>query len=163
MTTLGCAETLPSDVANYREDENCTRINRAPLPRRADDPHEGEKNVYACNVPLDALKANERPFPEGAIIIKESIREDSGYPWLVATARKKAGAWKWDEYSRNFEDEDFVHILPGEQVCIDCHAKVKGGDWIYTLYSRDADAALGDAGNAGELGESSVDAGTPAD
>ncbi len=132
---VGCGETLPSDVANYREDDDCHKMNVAPLPRRPDDPHDGEKNVYACNVSLAALEDNRRPFPEGAIVIKESIRNDSDYAWLVATARKRADGWEWAEYTRNFEDEDFVHILPGEQVCIDCHRDAQGIDWIFTPYS----------------------------
>lgn len=135
----GCGETLPSDVANYREDDDCHKMNAAPLPRRSDDPHEGEKNVYACNVPLAVLRANERPFPEGTIVIKESIRRDSDYAWLVATARKHADGWQWAEYTRNFESEEFVHILPGEQVCIDCHRDARTVDWIYTFYSADSD------------------------
>jgi hypothetical protein len=162
---IACAETLPSDVANYREDDDCRRMNQELLPQRGDDPHKGEKNVYACNVPFDVLRSNQRPFPEGAIIIKESIRKDSDYAWLVATARKRADGWKWNEYSRNFEDEEFVHILPGEQVCIDCHKKVEPGDWIYTYYSRtdDEEPDAEDVDDAGERPLSEAGAASEAD
>lgn len=110
-------------------------MNVALLPERADDPHEGEKNVFACGVSFDRLVDNVRPFPDGAVVIKESIRKDSDFPWLVATTRKSAGRWHWEEYSRNFEDEDFVAILPSESVCIDCHRAAEAVDWIYTFYS----------------------------
>ncbi len=134
LIALACAEALPDDIANYRDDPNCHQMNVAPLPKRGDDPHEGVKDVFACNVPLEALESNARPFPAGAVIIKESTRSDSDYAWLVATARKSESGWTWNEYSRNFEDEEFVHIAASEQVCIDCHQKVEALDWIYTPY-----------------------------
>ena len=133
LVVCACAETLPDDVTDYRED--CTKMNAEPLPKRADDPHEGVKDVYACNVPEADLVANERPFPDGTIIVKEATRSDANYPWLVATARKLDGEWQWDEYTRNFEDEDFVHIISGESVCIDCHDSAKDRDWIFTRYT----------------------------
>jgi hypothetical protein len=68
------------------------------------------------------------------VIVKESTREDASYPWLVATARKEGGVWHWDEYSRNFEDEDFLHILASETVCTECHQGVQRLDWIFTTY-----------------------------
>ncbi len=135
-----CGEPLPDDVADYRDDPDCHQMNSAPLPKRDDDPHEGTKDVFACDVPLEVLRANERPFPDGAIIIKESTRSDSDYPWLVATARKSGADWTWNEYSRNFESEEFVHIAASEQVCIDCHKKVEALDWIYTLFVPRPDA-----------------------
>lgn len=130
-----CGEALPSDVANYRTDPDCHQMNVELLPQRSDDPHEGEKNVFACNVPLSTLQANERPFPDGSVVIKESIRKDSDFAWLVATARKSKGGWTWNEYSRNFENEAFLEIFPSEQVCIDCHEKARTVDWIYTAYT----------------------------
>jgi hypothetical protein len=110
-------------------------MNREPLPRRGDDPHDGEKDVFACNVPLAQLEDNQRPFPDGTIIVKESTQPDLDYPWLVATARKRAGEWTWNEYTRNFESEEFLEIAASESVCIDCHRRVRGSDWIYTRYA----------------------------
>lgn len=107
----------------------------ADIPKTKDDPHQGVKNVYACGVPMENVRSLE-PFPEGTIIVKESTRSDSDYSWLVATARKSSGRWSWNEYSRNFSDEPFLSILPGEQVCVDCHKKAAALDWIYTrLYA----------------------------
>jgi hypothetical protein len=130
-----CADELPDDVATYRED--CIQMNASPLPRRRDDPHEGEKDVFACNVSLARLRSNQRPFPDGAVLVKESTQADLGYPWLVATARKRGNTWRWNEYSRNFADEPFVEIAASESVCIDCHRRVRSSDWIYTAYEND--------------------------
>lgn len=140
VAASACGETLPDDIAGYEE---CLRMNAEPLPKRVDDPHEGQKNVFACNVTCEELQ--ERPFPDGAVIVKESIKDGQDYAWLVATARKSGGEWQWDEYTRNFASEDFVSILPSEQVCIDCHTKWKADDWIATAFDNvdlldDADA-----------------------
>lgn len=112
-------------------------MNRAPLPERDDDPHQGEKNVYACGVEPQALQGNIRPFADGTWIVKESTRTDSNYPWLVATAEKRNGTWHWNEYTRNFSDEDFVAILTTESTCIDCHRRVDTVDWIFTVFEPD--------------------------
>ncbi len=111
-------------------------MNAEPLPQRSDDPHEGEKNVYACGALASKLQANARPFDDGVVIVKESIRRDSDYPWLVSTARKTDSGWRWEEYTRNFADEPFLSIPVGENVCIDCHRRVQGADWIFTVYAR---------------------------
>lgn len=129
-----CGSTLPDDVPGY--ESRCIRMNAQPIPRYDGDPHKGVKNVYACNVAQQLLQANTRPFPDGTLIVKESTREDEGFAWLIATARKKGGFWQWDEYTRNFDDEDFRHILAGESVCTGCHVKAQTADWIFTTYSR---------------------------
>lgn len=134
----GCGETLPDDVADYRE--RCLKMTSEPIPKTDDDPHEGEKDVFACN--LSCAEVNERPFPDGTLIVKESTRSDSDFPWLVATARKEGGSWQWDEYTRNFENEDFVRILPGEDVCIDCHKKWESQDWIVTYLDNEAECPV---------------------
>lgn len=109
-------------------------MNVAPIPRRDADPHPGRKNVYACNVQLADLENGRRPFADGTIIVKESTKENADYPWLIATARKEHGEWQWDEYTRNFADEDFLHTLGPESICTDCHGQVRAADWIFTRY-----------------------------
>jgi hypothetical protein len=135
LGAAGCSgESLPADVAGYQS--RCQKMNTQPIRVYEDDPHEGMKDVYACNVELALLEANTRPFPEGTLIVKESTKEGFDYPWLLATARKLGGAWKWDEYTRNFGDEDFVRILASESVCTDCHRRAEPADWIFTPFSR---------------------------
>lgn len=128
-----CGSTLPDDVVGY---ETCVRMNEAPIPAYDDDPHEGMKNVYACNVDEEHLRANARPFPDGALIVKEATRDGESSPWLVAVARKEGDAWRWDEYTRNFADETFRHNLAGEDVCTGCHVAARTADWIFTAYDR---------------------------
>lgn len=132
----GCGEELPADVAGYAE--RCVKMNAKLIEPTDDDPHEGYKNVYACNIEaadlLTAAGAPALPYPDGTMIVKESSRENQDYVWLIATARKQGGAWRWDEYTRNFPEEEFVRIAASEKVCIDCHTKVEAADFIYTVY-----------------------------
>ena len=113
-----------------------------PIPKKSDDPHQGRKHVYACGISEEDLASNTRPFADGVMIVKESIRDDSNFAWLVATAEKRGGRWHWNEYTRNFADEELLHIASGESVCIDCHNKARSKDYIYTLnsYSEDCPA-----------------------
>jgi hypothetical protein len=135
LLAIGCGgETLPSDVADY--ETKCQRMNAHPIARYDGDPHAGNKNVYACNVDRIVLEANTRPFPEGTVIVKTSTKEDVAYPWLIATARKQGGSWHWDEYTRNFEDEEFVRILASEAVCTDCHRRAERADWVFTTFTK---------------------------
>jgi hypothetical protein len=129
-----CGSTLPDDVPGYQS--RCVRLNREPIPRYDGDPHKGMKNVFACNVGQEQLQANSRPFADGALIVKDSTREGDSFPWLIAVARKRAGSWQWDEYTRNFADEEFRHILAGQSVCTGCHVKAQAADWIFTTYAR---------------------------
>jgi len=125
--------TLPSDLKDYRE--RCERMNAEPIGPTPDDPHDGFKEVYGCNVEAAELAA---PYPDGTLIVKESCPNgpcrDGDMVWLIASARKDNGRWRWNEYTRNFEDEEFVEILASENVCINCHKRVEEKDWIYTVY-----------------------------
>jgi hypothetical protein len=129
----GCEGTLPADVEGYAD--RCLKMNQAPLPAYDGDPHRGFKDVYACGVDKTILQANTRPFPDGTLIVKESTRPGEPAPWLVATARKHDGDWRWDEYTRNFDDEAFRRNLAGQSVCTGCHQHARDTDWIFTRYS----------------------------
>jgi hypothetical protein len=117
--------------------QRCVRLNAALIPPYDGDPHPGDKNVYACDVAESAVRDNARPFPAGTVIVKESTRRGEDFPWLVATARKGAnGAWRWDEYTRNFSDEPLRRILVPQSKCMDCHARARPADFIFTFYTR---------------------------
>lgn len=134
LLATACGSTLPEDIPGYAD--RCVRMNAVPIPRYDSDPHKGTKNVYGCGISQALLETNNRPFPEGTLIVKESTREGESFPWLIATARKQGGAWHWDEYTRNFADEDFRHGLAGESICTGCHVRAQAADWIFTRYAR---------------------------
>ena len=128
-----CGGALPDDIADYRS--RCVRMNATPIPPTDDDPHRGTKEVFACNADEAALRANQRPFADGTVIVKESTRQDEDFPWLVAVARKSGGTWTWAEYTRNFENEDLSKLLVPQSTCTDCHKAAAPLDWIYTTYT----------------------------
>lgn len=130
----GCGAALPADVAGY--ESRCARMNAQPIPEYAGDPHAGTKNVYACGVGLPQLQSHTLPFPDGTLIVKESRGAGELFVWLIATARKQGESWQWDEYTRNFADEELRHNLAGQSVCTGCHVRAKAADWIFTAYSR---------------------------
>lgn len=129
---IACGDTLPDDVQGY--ETRCLLMTPTPLPPREDDPHDGHKNVYACGVPLAFLQAGTRPFPEGALIVKASTRPGQSFPWLVATARRRQDGWRWDEYTRNFDNEPLQRLLVPQSTCSGCHEQARGVDWIFTTW-----------------------------
>ena len=137
MMLAGC-QGLPADVEGF--ETRCLEMTTEPIPPHADDPHEGFKRVYACNVSdaqRRALQAGDvTVFPEEALIVKASRRDGEDFNWLVATARKLGGQWEWLEYTRNFDDERFLEIPASPQVCVDCHRAATASDWIFTRFAR---------------------------
>lgn len=137
LLAASCGESLPTDIEGYDSKATCVRINKDPIPPYEGDPHKGIKNVFVCNVELSAIKANLRPFPDGTIIVKESRREGEAFTWLVATARKELGKWRWDEYTRNFDNEGHQRLLVKQSKCTSCHDRAAAQDNIFTNYDAD--------------------------
>ena len=128
-TTIGCGEPLPPRFESY--EASCIRMTAEEVPPYPDDPHYGFKHVYACEV--EAEHVGEPPYPDGTVILKTSRQEEHTHPYLIATAEKVDGQWRWAEYMRNFEWEPFLKLPISEQVCTDCHAAVSDSlDWIFT-------------------------------
>lgn len=125
----GCDE-LPDDVEGYQD--RCVRLNKDPILPYESDPHQGHKNVFACGLSKEAVVANARPFAAGVMIVKESRRDGESFPWLVAVARKQASGWRWDEYTRNFDDEPLRRLLVAQGKCTGCHERAKAVDYIFT-------------------------------
>ena len=129
-----CGTTLPYDVADY--ESRCIRLNVDPIPPARNERHQGFKNVYACNVDRDQLRASRRHLPEGTLIVKEVRRPHESFVWLIALARKHGGVWQWDEYTRNFSEDELRHGFASADVCTGCHVEARGDDWIFTHYQR---------------------------
>ena len=120
---------VPAYVAGYRDWE---KLNRAPIPPRAADPHEGTKNVYASR----ERRPNGR-FPFGTIVVKEASRPGRDFIGLIAIMRKERGAdpahddWRFVEYTREARNEKFQEIASGA-VCWSCHVGALDNDYVFT-------------------------------
>ena len=128
---VACGASLPEDVEGY--EARCIRMNKDRIEPYEGDPHKGWKNVYVCNLSTEEVR-RPRPFPDGTLIVKDSRREGEDFTWLVATARKANGQWSWDEYTRNFSNEDHRRLAVPESKCSDCHKKAESSDFIFTRY-----------------------------
>jgi len=120
---------VPAYVAGYRD---WVKLNRAPIPPRDADPHNGTKNVYASQ--------ERRPsgrFPFGTIVVKEATRPGAGFIGLIAIMRKERGAdpahrdWVFVEYTRDAAGARFQEIASGA-VCWSCHMGALGSDYVFT-------------------------------
>ena len=119
----------PGLVAGYRD---WVKLNGAPIPPRASDPHNGTKNVYASK--------ERRPsgrFPEGTIVVKEASRPGADFIGLIAIMRKERGAdpahgdWVFVEYTRDARKQRFQEIASGA-VCWSCHVGALDSDYVFT-------------------------------
>lgn len=128
---------LPDFVAGYTA---WLRLNTQPIPPRpGGDPHSGTKNVFV-NQSRDVLAPDgtqRLPYPEGAIVVKESTRPGADFVGLVAIMRKRAGSdpqhgdWTFVEYTRASAGERFS-LAARDTVCFGCHGIAAGTDWVYT-------------------------------
>jgi Cytochrome P460 len=120
---------VPAYVAGYRDWE---KLNRAPIPPRAADPHEGTKNVYASR----ERRLNGR-FPFGTIVVKEASRPGRDFIGLIAIMRKERGVdpahndWRFVEYTREARNEKVQEIASGA-VCWSCHIGALDNDYVFT-------------------------------
>jgi hypothetical protein len=120
---------LPAELAGY---EGWRKLNDAPLPRRASDPHDGTKDVFASR-PAGA----DGTFPDGAIVVKEATRPDADFVGLVAMMRKERGSnpehadWVMVEWVRDGPDEPFRELASGA-VCTSCHVQARATDYVFT-------------------------------
>ena len=119
----------PGFVAGYR---TWVKLNDAPIPPRASDPHNGTKNVYASQ----ERRANGR-FPAGTIVVKDATRPGKDFIGLIAIMRKQPGAdpdhrnWVFVEYTRDARNERFQEIASGT-VCWSCHIGALDNDYVFT-------------------------------
>jgi Cytochrome P460 len=120
---------LPSYTAGYK---SWTKLNRRPLPRRAADPHDGTKNVYASKLPP---RGSSR-YPVGTVIVKEAFRSGQRAPYLIAVMRKVRGVranngWVMIEWTRRSAGSRFSEQARG-QVCYGCHVGARRTDYVFT-------------------------------
>ncbi|MBC8233344.1 cytochrome P460 family protein [bacterium] len=129
---------LPDDVAAYQK---WLKLNDQPIPPlEGADPHRGTKNVY-LNRERAVIVINGQqqfPYPDGAIIVKESIPPGEDFIGLIAIMRKMQGSnpdhndWTFVEYTRNDSDEAFQKIASGAS-CWGCHSEAVDTDYVFTL------------------------------
>jgi Cytochrome P460 len=119
---------LPQYTAGYK---SWTKINRRPIPPRANDPHHGVKNVYASKAKRGAR------YPYGTVVVKEGFPPGKKWVRLMAVMRKVRGAsprnndWQMREWTRSSPSGRFTEIASGS-ICYSCHVGAKRNDYVFT-------------------------------
>jgi hypothetical protein len=119
---------LPAYTDGYRI---WTKINRRPIPPRANDPHHSVKNVFASKAKSDGR------YPYGTVIVKEGLQPGKKWVRLMAVMRKVRGAsprnndWQMREWTRSSPSARFTEIASGA-VCYSCHVGARKNDFVFT-------------------------------
>lgn len=119
---------VPAYTDGYR---SWTKINRKPIPPRANDPHHSVKNVYTSKAKRGAR------YPYGTVIVKEGLQPGKKWVRLLAVMRKVRGAsprnndWVMREWARSSPNERFTEIAAGA-VCYSCHVGARKNDYVFT-------------------------------
>ena len=117
---------LPQWTAGYT---GWAKVNRAPIPSRANDAHRGTKNVYASK------RARNGRYPVGTVIVKEVRRPGASSIGVIAAMRKLPNrrannGWEMIEWERSSARGRFG-VLASGSICYGCHIGAKP-DYVFT-------------------------------
>jgi len=144
----GAPPGIPSEIENYR---SWTKMNGLLLSDPS-NPRAGPKNTF-INLNPDQLKGLyaaggrvHKPFPDGAVLVRETLDPATGFVRVLFVQRKDSGAartkgWVFSGYSRNAANEAYQQLPIADPVtrCLDCHAQVRNTDFVFTPYLNRAD------------------------
>lgn len=96
-------------------------------------PHGAFLTVYVNDIALKSLKAGEKKFPQGSIIVKENYTAARKLDFITAMYRvdgynPMGGDWYWLKYSPKGGVEAQGKITS----CIGCHSAMITRDWVFT-------------------------------
>jgi hypothetical protein len=132
ILAAGSAAPLPGIPQYAQGYTNWTKLNRAPIPKRASDPHFSIKNVYASKLP----RRGSNRYPVGTVIVKEGRERLGARVTLIALMRKLRATgpnngWVMIEWGRRSGGSRFTEIARG-QVCYSCHVGARRTDYVFT-------------------------------
>jgi hypothetical protein len=120
---------LPGYISGYKR---WPRHNRRPIPPRASDPHDSQKNIYVSK----PLRRGQKRYAVGTVIVKEGREPGTRFVKLVAVMRKVRGFnrqhndWQFIEWSRPSRDSRFTEVARGP-VCYSCHVGARSRDYVW--------------------------------
>ena len=139
----GTSSGIPQEIENYR---SWTKMN-AILLNDPSNPRAGPKNTF-INLSADLLKEIyaaggrvQKPFPNGTILVRESLDPVEGFVRVLFVQRKDSGAgrtrgWVFSGLTRTTASEVYQPLAIADPVarCLDCHAQVRNTDFVFTPY-----------------------------
>lgn len=141
---------VPEDIAAYR---TWTKMNNILLADPS-NPRAGPKNTFT-NLSPDDLRTIvgsggrvKQPFPEGTVIVRESLSPTEGFVTVLFVMRKdsKAGAkwkgWVFTGFSRTAADKPFAPLEFADPFmrCLACHSEMKASDYVFTPFANRTDS-----------------------
>ena len=96
-------------------------------------PHGMFLKLFVNKPAMEAIKAG-KPFPDGAILVKENYGEDKTSLMAITPMYRmkdynaEGGDWFWAKYGTKGEVQAEGKI----EGCIKCHAQVKDKDWVFS-------------------------------
>jgi hypothetical protein len=109
--------------------------------------HQAPKDVYVNDVGRESALAGTFPFPEGTVLVKETIGEETLSVEVVSAMRKVAGFdegggdWQYAMFERQ-ADGSFVGAWVATDhdmhaMCAGCHANAADTDFAFLSYLGD--------------------------
>ncbi len=134
---------LPAPLAGYQA---WTKMNGRPLDDPS-NPRAGPKNTFSNLSPpvLRDLAADggrlRAPFPEGAIIARETLDVAAGFVRVLFVMEKDRTAlrtkgWRFSSFSRQTADAAFQQGEIQDPVarCLNCHLQMGATDFVFTPF-----------------------------
>jgi hypothetical protein len=100
------------------------------------EPHGALLTTYVNKTALDAIKGKKGAMPAGAIVVKENYMPDKMLAaitvmYKVTGYNPEGGDWFWAKYTPDGKIEaEGKSDMAG--MCIGCHGKAKGNDFLFT-------------------------------
>ncbi len=127
VVVVASARTTANGLPSYTDGwQKWPKINSKPF-RNCGPPcaHSGVKNVYASKRKVGAR------YPNGTVIVKTIVEPGTNFVGQFAVMRKVNGRWQFVEYSRSSAKARYT-VLGQGQFCLNCHARVKSSDYVFT-------------------------------
>jgi hypothetical protein len=127
VVVVASAKTTANGLPSYTDGwQKWPRINSKPF-RNCGPPcaHSGVKNVYASKRKIASK------YPNGTVIVKTIVEPGTTFVGQFAVMRKVSGRWRFVEYTRSSASARYT-VLGQGQFCLDCHARMKSNDYVFT-------------------------------
>ncbi len=137
-------EGVPEDIAQYR---SWTKMNTNLLADPS-NPRAGPKNTFV-NLSPDALREIigpggrvRKPFPDGTIVVRESLDVDAGFVRVLFIQRKDSSVkqtkgWIFSGFTRSAANDPYQPLPVADPVarCLNCHEQMRATDMVFTPYT----------------------------
>ncbi len=96
-------------------------------------PHGVLLTTYVNDIAYKALMERPGEMPDGGIIVKENYTPDEKLAAVTVMYKEKGFDPNHNDwYYLKYAPDCTIEAQGGVQSCMECHAKAKGNDWLFT-------------------------------